>query len=54
MPLNSLEKNFRKRKGASEISIEFVGEIIKDVVHEKWRKTETANQRQITIYVEPY
>lgn len=54
MPLNSLEENFRKKKDASEISIEFVGETIQDVVHEKWGKTETANQRQITVCVEPY
>ena len=53
MSLNSLEKNFRKRKDASEISIEFVGETTKNVVHEKWGKTGRANQRQI-IYIEPY
>lgn len=53
MPFNSPEKNFGKKKDASEISIVFVSETCKNVIHEKWGKTEGANQRQI-IYIEPY
>lgn len=54
MPLNSLDENFMKKKDASEISIEFARKTTKNLVQERWGKTETAKRRQITTHAETF